>query len=81
MPKLKILSGEDVLKIFESFGFIIIGQRGSHMKLKRIISNGLKQTLTIPRHSELDKGTIKAIYNQALRYITEGDLRKYFYSE
>lgn len=81
MPKLKILSGEDIIKIFERFGFSIIGQKGSHVKLRRMVDNNLNQTLTIPKHKELDKGTIKAIFNQALKYITESELRNYFYSE
>jgi len=81
MPKLKTLSGRDVIKIFEIFGFSIEGQKGSHVKLKRIIENDIKQTLTIPNHQELDKGTLGAIYNQASRYVPEIDLRKHFYSE
>ncbi|QQG46593.1 MAG: type II toxin-antitoxin system HicA family toxin [Candidatus Niyogibacteria bacterium] len=80
MPKLKILSGEDVIRIFNSFGFSVDNQRGSHIKLKRRVGD-LKQTMTIPNHKELDRGTIKAIYNQALRYISENDLRKEFYAE
>ncbi len=78
MPKLKNLSGEDVLKILQGFGFVVVSQKGSHLKLKRVI-NETKQTLTIPLHNELDKGTLKAIYNQTLRYISESDLSKYFY--
>lgn len=79
MPKLKVLSGEEVIKIFEFFGFSVVGQKGSHIKLRRIVEDDLKQTLTIPNHQELDKGTLKAIYNQSLKYISESDLRKYFY--
>jgi len=81
MPKLKNLSGEDIIKIFNNFGFFIVSQKGSHVKLKRIAGGEIKQTLTIPNHSELDKGTIKAIYNQSLKYISENDLRGYFYNE
>jgi len=81
MPKLKTLSGEDIIDVFARFNFSVIGQKGSHVKLKRVTSNDLKQTLTVPKHKELDKGTIRAIYNQALRYISENDLRKHFYSE
>lgn len=80
MPKLKNLSGSDFVKILESFGFVVFSQRGSHIKLKRTIGD-IKQTLTIPLHKELDKGTLKAIFNQALRYILESDLRKHFYSD
>lgn len=78
MPKLKILSGADLIKIFSEFDFNMAAQKGSHIKLKRI-SGGLSQTLTIPNHSELDKGTLKAIYRQALRYVSEDKLHSYFY--
>lgn len=81
MPKLKTLSGKDVISILQNAGFFIAGQKGSHIKLKRIFADGAPQTLTIPNHEELDKGTLKAIYNQALRYISEENLRKYFYTE
>lgn len=80
MSKLKRLSGEDVIKLFGTFGFEIINQRGSHVKLRRLIA-GAKQTLTIPRHKELDFGTLRAIYLQSLRYIPEEKLRPYFFAE
>ena len=56
-------------------------RRGSHIKLRRIAKDGSKQTLTIPNHSELDKGTIRAIFRQALRYIFEEDLCSHFYAD
>ena len=68
------------MKIFNTFGFQIASQKGSHIKLQRILPDGTKQTLTIPFHDELDKGTIKAIYRQALRYIPENELRDHFYT-
>ncbi|MBU1091841.1 type II toxin-antitoxin system HicA family toxin [Patescibacteria group bacterium] len=81
MPKLKNLSGEDVIKIFENFGFSVIAQKGSHVKLRRFVDRNIKQTLTIPNHKELDKGTVVAIYNQAMRYISESELREHFYTK
>jgi predicted RNA binding protein YcfA (HicA-like mRNA interferase family) len=81
MPKLKILSGNEVLNIFLSFGFEVASRRGSHVKLRRISSEKLKQTLTIVIHSELDKGTLHAIYRQALRYIPEEKLFDHFYTK
>lgn len=80
MPRLKVLSGKDIIKIFESLGFLIDGQKGSHVKLARRLSDGVKQTLTVPNHVELDKGTLKAIYNQALKYVSEEKLKEYFYN-
>lgn len=79
MPKLKILGGKDLLKIFSNFGFEQIDQRGSHVKMRRVV--GLdKQTLTIPMHKEIDKGLLKQIFIQASQYISENDLKPLFYN-
>jgi predicted RNA binding protein YcfA (HicA-like mRNA interferase family) len=81
MPKLRVLSGQDVIRILSLFGFAVVSQRGSHVKLRRIHPGGVPQTLTIPNHKELDRGTLVAIYRQALRYVPETELRSHFYSE
>ena len=78
MPKLRSLSGRDVISILGRFGFTVVSQRGSHMKLQRIVG-GSKQTLTVPAHSELDSGTLRAIIRQAGRFVPEQDLHPYFY--
>lgn len=79
MPKLRVLSGKEVVKILSKFGFEVVSQKGSHVKLRRVLPDGTKQTLTVPLHDELDKGTLKAIIRQASRYIPEEELRPYFY--
>jgi predicted RNA binding protein YcfA (HicA-like mRNA interferase family) len=81
MPKLRRLSGDEVIRIFERFGFTVYAQRGSHVKLRRVSSTGEKQTLTIPRHRQLDTGTLQAVFRQAGRYIQADELRPYFYAE
>ena len=81
MPKLKVLSGAEVVKLFAIFGFRVASQRGSHVKLRRIQAGGGQQTLTIPNHRELDRGTLGAIYRQASRYVAERELRPHFYVE
>ena len=78
MPKLKILSGDDVIKIFSQLGFNMASQKGSHVKLQRTLEDESRQILTIPNHPELDRGTTKAIYRQALRYISEERLKEHF---
>ncbi len=78
MSKLKRLSGKDVIKILARFGFTIHSQRGSHIKLRRVISEG-RETLTIPNHRKLDTGTCYAIFKQASQYIPESELYPYFY--
>ena len=80
MPRLKPLSGDDVIGILAGFGFVIHSQRGSHVKLRRS-SGGATQTLTIPRHKELDPGTLRAILRQATRFIPEDQLRPQFYTD
>jgi len=79
MQRLKVLSGTDIIKIFSNFKFKISSQKGSHIKLQRILIDGTKQSLTVPMHGELDKGTLKAIFRQALRYIEEEELKPHFY--
>ena len=79
MPKLKNLSGKQLISILSQFGFSICSQKGSHVKVRRITPSGAKQALTIPQHKELDTGTLKAIYRQACRFISEDELVSYFY--
>jgi predicted RNA binding protein YcfA (HicA-like mRNA interferase family) len=78
MPKLRRLSGAEVVAIFARFGFRVASQRGSHVKLKRVTADGT-QTLTVPAHREIDTGTLRAIVRQAIRFIPEGDLHPHFY--
>jgi predicted RNA binding protein YcfA (HicA-like mRNA interferase family) len=81
MPKLKVLSGRELIKIFQGFGFSIKYARGSHFRLARIFLDSSQQVLNIPDHKEIAKGTLMAIYRQALRYIPAEDLRPHFYTE
>lgn len=81
MPKLRRLSGDDVVTILSRHGFNVHSQRGSHVKLKRIGPAGLEEILTVPRHRELDPGTLLAILRQASRFIPSETLREEFYSE
>lgn len=79
MPKLRVLGGKDLEKIFGSFGFEQINQTGSHVKLRRVV-NGDRETLTVPMHYEIDKSLLKEIFTQASRYISKKELRSFFYT-
>ena len=81
MPKLRTLSGDDLLRIFSQFGFTRFSQRGSHVKLRRTLAGGDRQTLAIVAHREVDKGTLQAIFRQDLRYIPESELARHFHAE
>jgi len=78
--KLKILAGKDVVDILGQFGFKVFNQKGSHVKLRRI-AGGAKETLVVPKHDPISKGTLKAIFNQASAYISPTDLRPHFYTK
>ena len=69
MPDLRRLSGSAVIRILEGFRF------------RRSDPSGQKQTLTIPRHKELDTGTLRAIFRQASRYVPDHELRPHFFAE
>lgn len=81
MPKLRVLAGREVLKILGEFGFQRFAQRGSHIKLRRVLPGGQTQTLTVPYHDEIDRGTLHAIYRQASRFVPETELRSKFFTE
>ena len=81
MSRLRVLSGGEVLKILGEFGFQGFVQRGSHIKLRRILPLGRAQTLTVPNHNEIDRGTLHAIYRQASRFIPESKLRNQFFTD
>ena len=79
MARLRNLSGNEVVTILEELGFRIYSQRGSHVKLRRVIESGISQTITVPRHREIDRGTLRSVFRQASRFIPERILYPYFY--
>jgi predicted RNA binding protein YcfA (HicA-like mRNA interferase family) len=81
MPRLRSLSGRDLLRILTGFGFTVVAVRGSHAKLRRELPDGRRETSTVPLHDMLATGTVRAVYRQAARFIAESDLRAHFYSE
>jgi predicted RNA binding protein YcfA (HicA-like mRNA interferase family) len=81
MPKLKVLGGDDLIAIFSGFGFAIESQKGSHVKLRRVLPDGTKQTLTIPVHDVFFAIESQSIFRQALRYIPEHKLKSSFYGD
>jgi predicted RNA binding protein YcfA (HicA-like mRNA interferase family) len=55
MPKLPQVSATELVKAFQNMGFIKIGQKGSHIKMKD--SHG--RTVIIPNHKHIKPGTLK----------------------
>jgi len=80
-PRLKVLSGQNVVRALRSLGFSIARTRGSHATLTRTTASGGRQVLTVPLHNELAPGTVRAIYRQALKFVTPEELRPHFFDE
>lgn len=40
MPRLRVLSGREVLLMLREFGFEQYSQRGSHVKVRRVLATG-----------------------------------------
>ena len=62
MASLPALSGKEVVRVFESFGWRVARQRGSHIIM---IKEGEIVTLSIPNHKEVAKGTLRSLIRSA----------------
>ncbi|MDO8793068.1 MAG: type II toxin-antitoxin system HicA family toxin [Vicinamibacterales bacterium] len=78
-PRLRTLGGADVVAALRAVGFEVVAVRGSHAKLRRLLPDGHRQTMTVPLHKELARGTLLALYRQALRFIPDADLKPRFF--
>jgi predicted RNA binding protein YcfA (HicA-like mRNA interferase family) len=63
VPKLPVVSGVDVVKALAKIGWEVDHQTGSHMILRQ--RDPPHRRLTVPRHKELAKGTLRAIIRDA----------------
>jgi predicted RNA binding protein YcfA (HicA-like mRNA interferase family) len=59
MPKLPVLSGDNLIKALKKAGFEVVRQKGSHVSLQK----GEHKTV-VPLHDELAKGTLLGIMKQ-----------------
>ena len=62
--KLPVISGKEALKALERAGFVVVRQRGSHVRIKKVTSDKVIK-MTIPLHETLDRGTLKSILRNA----------------
>jgi len=63
VPKLPVISGLDVVKALAEVGWELDHQTGSHMILRQ--KESPHRRLTVARHRELAKGTLRAIIRDA----------------
>ena len=55
MPKLPVVSGNDLIKVFKKIGFVIVSQKGSHIKMKNNDGGIIPQrgVCDFPRHGDV----------------------------
>lgn len=65
MPKTPVLSGAEIIKnLCNKKGFQTVGQRGSHVRLKKFV-DGKPFIVIVPMAKEIPVGTLKSIIRQS----------------
>jgi len=59
---LPVMSGREVVRVFESFGWEAVRQTGSHIIM---IKDEELVTLSVPDHREVAKGTLRSLIRTA----------------
>lgn len=59
---LPVLSGREVVRIFESLGWEVVRQTGSHIIM---VKDEEPATLSVPDHREVAKGTLRSLIRTA----------------
>ncbi len=62
--KLPVVSGKEAIKVLTKAGFVVIRQRGSHVRLEKISDDDIIK-VTVPLHSPLKRGTLIRIIKDA----------------
>ncbi len=62
------VSGEELARLLEKYGYQITRQTGSHIRLTSIIKDA-QHHITIPRHKLLKVGTLSGILSDIASYL------------
>jgi predicted RNA binding protein YcfA (HicA-like mRNA interferase family) len=57
-----VLSGIEVVRVFETLGWHVARRRGSHIVM---VKEGEIATLSVPDHKEVAKGTLRSLVRSA----------------
>lgn len=64
MGKLPQISGRKAVRCFEKLGYVVVRQKGSHMRLI-CQTDSHKKPLTIPDHTIIGKGLLRKLMRDA----------------
>ena len=63
MPRLPILSASEVIKALKRFGYAVIRQRGSHVRLTH--PERKEWPVTVPNYKSIDRSLLRLIIQEA----------------
>ncbi len=64
MTRLPALDYPDIVRAFRKCGFLVVRQRGSHIRLQKSTLEGAIK-LTVPAHKPVKRGTLRQLINDA----------------
>lgn len=63
MPKLPVISGQDLVRALTKAGFEVHHQKGSHIILKQSVPPFAR--ISVPNHKELKRGLVVSLLREA----------------
>ena len=60
MARLPQVSGKELIRFLQSFGYVVLRRRGSHARLRKKTGAG-EHNITVPDHPTVAKGTLNDI--------------------
>lgn len=76
MPRLRVISGRELVRVLVSEGFTVERIVGSHYSLKNPY---ISRLVVIPVHNTIAKGTFASIVKEILPFVSEKTIKKYLY--
>ena len=62
--KLPVVSGAEVIRVLQRFGYRVVRQKGSHVRLRNEV-DARRLPVTVPLHREIAFGTLRRILRDA----------------
>ena len=75
MTVFPLVSGREAVKRFLRIGYVLVRQRGSHMRLIHPLNTN-RQPLTVPDHRELGKGLLRKLLRDSELSVSEFEMLK-----
>ena len=63
-PKLPVISGDELIRALGKFGYVVVRQKGSHVRLRHP-SDPQRLPVIVPLHKEIAFGTLRRILRDA----------------